>query len=168
MSFVEIDIKKEKINPFEMIGDRWFLVTAGNKDNFNTMTASWGMMGVMWGKSCVTTVIRPQRYTKKFIDTNEYFTFSFFGEEFKKALGFCGSHSGKDVDKMKETGLVPVETDGTVSFEQAEIVLVCRKLYAQEMKEECFVDAAIPESCYQAGDFHTAYVGEIVKAYVNK
>ena len=95
-------------NPYKKIGKEWFLVTAGDESGWNTMTASWGFAGVMWGKNTFTTVIRPQRYTKEFIDKAEYFTISFFKEEYKKALSFCGSHSGRDCDKAKETGLTPV------------------------------------------------------------
>lgn len=168
MSFVEIDILKEQINPFSKIGKEWFLVTAGDIENFNTMTASWGFMGVMWNKNCAVSVIRPQRYTKEFIDNGEYFTMSFFGENCRDALKFCGANSGRDCDKMEKTGLVPVEIENGVTFEQAEMVLVCRKLYAQPMKEECFVDNSLCDSFYQAKDYHVAYYGEIVKVFVRK
>lgn len=168
MSFVEIDILKENINPFSKIGKEWFLVTAGNIEKFNTMTASWGFMGVMWNKNCAITVIRPQRYTKEFIDNSEYFTMSFFGEECRDALKFCGANSGRDCDKMEKTGLIPVEIENAVTFEQAEMVLVCKKLYAQEMTEDSFVVKSISDANYQAGDFHIAYYGEVVKAFVKK
>lgn len=168
MSFVEIDILKENINPFSKIGKEWFLVTAGDIEKFNTMTASWGFMGVMWNKNCAITVIRPQRYTKEFIDNSEYFTMSFFGEECRDALKFCGANSGRDCDKMEKTGLIPVEIENAVSFEQAEMVLVCKKLYAQEMTEDSFVVKSISDANYQAGDFHIAYYGEVVKAFVKK
>ena len=166
MSFVEIDILKENINPFSKIGKEWFLVTAGDIEKFNTMTASWGFMGVMWNKNCAITVIRPQRYTKEFIDNSEYFTMSFFGEECRDALKFCGANSGRDCDKMEKTGLIPVEIENAVTFEQAEMVLVCKKLYAQEMTEDSFVVKSISDANYQAGDFHIAYYGEIVNAYL--
>ncbi len=168
MSFVEIDILKEQINPFSKIGKDWFLVTAGDIEKFNAMTASWGFMGVMWNKNCAITVIRPQRYTKEFIDNSEYFTMSFFGEECRDALKFCGANSGRDCDKMEKTGLVPVEIENAVTFEQAEMVLVCKKLYAQEMTGDSFVVKSISDANYQAGDFHIAYYGEVVKAFVKK
>lgn len=168
MSFVEIDIAKENLNPFEKISKEWFLVTAGDMENFNTMTASWGFMGFIWNKNCVVTVVRPQRYTKEFIDKNEYFTLSFFDETQRDALKFCGANSGRDCDKMAKTGLVPVKFDESVGFEQAKMVLVCKKVYAQEMKEENFVDKNLCDKNYPRGDFHTAYYGEIVKAYVKK
>lgn len=167
-------------NPYKKVGKDWFLVTAGNESGWNTMTASWGFAGVMWAKNTFTTVIRPQRYTKEFIDKAEYFTISFFGEEMKKALSYCGAHSGRDCDKAKETGLIPMfikdssEVYGgeysfdVTSFEQAELVLVCRKSYVQKMLPECFTDKANDEKWYAAKDYHFQYIGEIVQAYVKE
>ena len=160
------NLVKEQINPFEMIGKDWMLVTAGNENGWNTMTASWGFMGVMWGKNVATTVIRPQRYTKEFIDKNEYFTLSFFEEEQRGALAYCGKYSGRDVDKAKETGLAPLFVDGTTAFEQAKTIIVCKKLYVQDMDPESFVDTSIDGQWYPDKDYHTAYVGEIVAVYV--
>lgn len=168
MTFKEIDIKSlENLNPFSKIADEWFLVTAGDENGYNTMTASWGSLGTMWGKSVAVTVIRPQRYTKEFIDKNEYFTISFLKEGNKDKLSFCGSKSGRDYDKAKETGLNPVFIDGTASFEQAELILVCRKVFAQDINPESFLDKTIIDKWYPDKDFHTAYVGEVVKAYQN-
>ena len=153
-------------NPYKKIGKEWFLVTAGDESGWNTMTASWGFAGVMWGKNTFTTVIRPQRYTKEFIDKAEYFTISFFKEDYKKALSFCGSHSGRDCDKAKETGLTPIFTDGTTAFAEASMYFVCRKLYAQDMDislldKEC-------HKWYDKDAVHKAFIGEIVKAYVKE
>lgn len=168
MALKEIDIKSlENLNPFSKIADDWFLVTAGNESGYNTMTASWGSLGTMWGKSAAVTVIRPQRYTKEFIDKNEYFTISFLKEGNKDKLSFCGSKSGRDYDKAKETGLKPVFVDGTTTFEQAELILVCRKVFAQDINPDSFLDKTIIDKWYPDKDFHTAYVGEIVKAYCN-
>lgn len=152
-------------DPIGLIGSDWMLVTAGTEQAFNTMTASWGFMGVMWNKPCAITVIRPQRYTKEFIDREEYFTLSFFPPEYKKALAYCGSHSGRDVDKPAETGLTPMKAGESVAFEEASLVLVCRKLYAREMAAEGFVEKSIIDAQYSAGDYHTEYIGEIVAAY---
>lgn len=157
--------KDDNVNPFKMVGKDWMLVTAGDENGWNTMTASWGFMGVMWGKNAAVTVIRPQRHTKKFIDSSEYFTLSFFGEEYRSALAFCGKYSGRDKDKAAETGLVPVFADNAVSFEQAETIIVCRKLYVQDMKPECFSDKTCDEKWYPDKDYHTAYIGEIKAMY---
>lgn len=167
-------------NPYRKVGKDWFLVTAGNESGWNTMTASWGFAGVMWGKNTFTTVIRPQRYTKEFIDKEEYFTISFFGEEMKKALSYCGSHSGRDCDKAKETGLTPMFINDSsevydgehsfevTSFEQAELVLVCRKAYVQEMRPECFTVKENDEKWYAEKDYHVQYIGEVRAAYIRE
>ena len=105
------------------------LITAGNEEKCNTMTASWGGVGIMWGKNAVTTYIRPQRYTKEFVDANDTFTISFFDESYRKALNICGSVSGRDKDKIKEAGLTPYFVDGTAAFEEANLILVCKKMY---------------------------------------
>ncbi len=159
------ELPAEGLDPVKLIGQDWMLVTAGREESFNTMTASWGFLGEMWNKPCAVTVLRPQRYTKEFADREELFTLSFFGEEHKKALAFCGRHSGRDTDKVAETGLTPVLAGESVAFEEANLVLLCRKLYVQEMSAESFIDRGILEANYSAGDLHTAYIGEIVRAY---
>lgn len=79
MAFKEVDIKSLTFNPFTKIGSEWMLITAGDQSGYNTMTASWGGLGVLWGKNVATCYIRPQRYTKKFVDANDTFTLSFYG-----------------------------------------------------------------------------------------
>ena len=111
MAFRKIDISELSFNPFDKIGKQWMLLTGGDKDSFNTMTASWGQLGVLWNKNVLTCYIRPNRYTYDFVEKGECFTASFYGEEYRSALSFCGSHSGRDCDKAKETGLTPAEVD---------------------------------------------------------
>lgn len=160
-----IDIKSLEFSPFVKIGDEWALVTAGSSENYNTMTVSWGGLGVLWGVPSATIYIRPQRYTHEFVEKNELFTISFFKSEYKKTLSFCGSHSGRDCDKAKETGLTPIELDGTTSFEEAELILVCRKKYSQDMTADSFLDKSLLEKWYPNNDLHTVYIGEIIAAY---
>ncbi|MCD7823667.1 MAG: flavin reductase [Oscillospiraceae bacterium] len=161
----EFNIGSLTFNPFERIGNDWCLISAGNESGFNTMTASWGGVGILWGKEVATCYIRPQRYTKQFVDGNEYFTLSFFPDGYKKALGLCGRVSGRDHDKPKEAGITPLFTDGTVTFEEANLVLVCRKLFAQKFTEDSFIDKDVLKNNYPQMDLHTMYIGEIVKAY---
>lgn len=163
MDFKEFDLLKTDINPFKSIGKDWCLITAGNKNSFNTMTASWGGMGVMWNKNVVTIVVRPQRYTMNFLKENDTFTLSFFDDKHKDILKFCGANSGKEVDKVAKTGLIPFEIDNTIAFEQAKTVLVCRKLYVQALEENCFVDKSLLSN-YANKDYHIAFVGEIIKS----
>ena len=113
MAFREINAEELSFNPFDKIGKEWMLITAGDEAKHNTMTASWGGLGIMWGKKVATVYIRPQRYTKEFVDQNERFTISFYKEEYRKALSICGSKSGRDCEKEKEAGLTPYYVDGT-------------------------------------------------------
>ena len=164
----EIDIKSVNINPFKKIGDEWALLMAGDKDSYNSMTISWGYMGVMFNKPVFLTVVRPQRYTKEFLDKSEYFTVSFFDSEYKKTLGYLGSKSGRDVDKMNVEGMEAEFSDNSVFYKQASLVLVCKKLFSMDQSNAQFYDESIKSEIYPTGDFHTFYTGEIVKAYVNE
>lgn len=163
MSFRERKAEDLNVNPFLKIGKDWMLVTAGTEEKWNTMTASWGAMGVFWGKNAVTVYIRPQRYTKEFIDQEETFSLAFFKEDYRKALSLCGSVSGRDVDKMKETGLTPCFVEGTPAFEEADLVIVCRKMFHQDMKPGIFDQPENDEKWYPQKDYHVMYIAEIVK-----
>lgn len=160
----EINIRDIKLSPVELISDGWGLVTAGNEEKFNTMTVSWGGLGEIWGKDVAFIFIRPQRYTYEFLEKEEFFTLSFYGADFKDALKICGSKSGRDINKAEVCGFTPVFTDGSVTFEQAEYTLVCRKMASQFIDPSGFEDAAI-ESNYPNKDYHKVYIGEIVKVY---
>lgn len=162
--FTRIDPREIDGNVFRRIGDQWMLITAGDRAQCNTMTASWGGLGVLWGHPVATTYIRPQRYTKEFVDREKHFSLSFYGEEYRKALGLCGSKSGRDIDKVKETGFtVEYGFGDTPYFAEAELVLICEKLYADELKPEKFIDRATDERCYPEKDWHTFYIGKIVE-----
>ena len=155
-------------NVFKMFDDSWCLVAAYDENHsgrlYNAMTASWGGMGVLWNKNVFFCFVRPQRYTKEFIDNSQYISLSFFGEEMKKALTYCGRNSGRDGDKLKEAGLTPViNENGVVEFEEAKITVVGRKLFAADMKEADFLDKSLVEKNYPGNDFHTVYVCEIEK-----
>lgn len=164
MAFREIGAKEIPGNLIRMIADEWMLVTAGAPQDYNMMTASWGGMGEMWGRDVAVTVVRPQRYTYGFLEREERFTLSFYGDQ-REIHQICGSKSGRDVDKTRETGLIPVVENGAVFFEQARLALVCRKLYAQDLDPACFLDKSCLES-YRAGDFHRVYVGEIERVFL--
>ncbi len=162
--FEKIDVKTLEGNPFAMIDDQWMLVTAGTKERCNTMTASWGGLGIMWNKNAATCYLRPQRYTREFVDREEFFTLSFYGEEHRKALGLCGTKSGRDVDKVRECGFTVAQADcGAPYFEEAELVLVCKKLYTGHIDPAGFHDEALREKNYPNKDYHLCYIGEIVE-----
>ncbi len=162
--FKELKISDVRENPFDLIGKESFLLTAGDdKSGFNTMTAAWGTLGFCWRKNIAVAVVRPQRHTLKFMQENDRFTMSFFGGEMKDALAFCGTKSGRDYDKCKETGLVPVFENGMTYFEQARLVLQCRKIYVGKVSEAEFVDKAVCDAAYPLKDFHYVFVGEVEK-----
>lgn len=167
----EIAFSDLQFNPYNLIAKDWMLVTAGNAERgYNTMTASWGHLGSIWGhgggKATAVIYVRPQRYTKEFVDREGYFSLCFFDEKYHKALGYLGTHSGREEDKVGMVGLTPVFTENTTYFAEARLVLICRKLYQQPMKEEFFVDKEVVEDCYPNRDFHDLYIGSIEKVLV--
>lgn len=152
-----------------LIGDKWMLVAAGDREKFNMMTASWGSMGFLWNKPVVMVFVRPQRYTFEFTEKRDMFTLTFFDERYRQALNVCGSVCGKEVDKVKESGLTPYFTEtGNPAFEEASLVLECRKLYTDFLEEEAFLDRKIVDAQYKEKDFHKMYVAEIVNAWVKE
>ncbi len=151
-------------NTFQMIGNDWMLITAKDNDTSNTMTASWGGLGIMWGKPVAYVVIRPQRYTREFIDAAEGFTLTFFPDGYKKQLGYLGSVSGRDEDKITKSGLTLI-TDGDYSyFKEGNLVLKVKKLFKQQMTEESFLDENLIDKWYPEKDYHFLYICEIKEA----
>ena len=164
--FNKIDPKQLKFNPFSAIGDKWMLVTAGDSNKANTMTASWGGAGVLWNKNVVTCYIRPQRFTRELIDANENFSVSFLPEEFRKQLVYCGRVSGRDEDKIMGSGLTLLNDYAAPCFEEADTVLICKKIYVGELKPQGIVYPEHDEANYPAKDYHIVYIGEITEALV--
>lgn len=167
MNFTEINCENLNMNAFKSIGKDWMLITSGNKEKFNTMTASWGSVGGLWNKNIATIFVRPQRYTFEFLEKNDIYTLSFFGGNFKKELVFCGRNSGNNVDKIKSTGLIPIFDDNFTFFSQAKLVFVCKKIYTDFIKPDNFLDDSIKIN-YENNDYHKMYVGEIIKCLVKK
>jgi flavin reductase (DIM6/NTAB) family NADH-FMN oxidoreductase RutF len=168
-------IKKifKSVNPevlnenFFKLDNEWMLVTAGTPENFNTMTASWGTFGILWNKPVAICFVRPQRYTFGFAEKNEIFTLSFFEDQHKEVLNYCGTHSGKNVDKMAITGLKPLDTpEGGISFEQSRLIIECRKIYADFLKEDNFLRKSVIGQLYSRKDFHKFFIGEITGCFV--
>lgn len=166
--FLVVDPTQLQGNFFKKIDKEWMLITAGTPDDFNTMTASWGTLGILWNKPIATCFVRPQRHTFSFMENNDFYTLCFFPHEFRDTLLFCGTHSGKDVDKVKETGLIVAETElGNVFFKQASIVIEAKKIYADDIKPQLFLDPAI-EKNYPIQDYHRFYIGEIISCMIKK
>jgi len=163
MDFMKISPVDMKENVFDTIGNRWMLLTAGDREKFNTMTVSWGGLGVLWGMNVATCYVRPQRYTYEFMESSEYFTLSTYSDEYKKQLGICGSKSGRDIDKAAECGFTADFAQcGAPYFQQADLVLVCKKLYSSDFDPKNFFDGRIKD-CYNPDDYHRMYIGEIVE-----
>ena len=153
---------------FSQFDKKWALLTAGTKAKFNMMTISWGGLGTLWNKPVATVYVRTSRYTHDFMDDEEFFTVSFYPESCKQVLGEMGSKSGRDIDKMNNPDLTAKEVptagsgSGTVTFEEAEVTLVCRKLFRQELKVEN-IPEDIAASLYATDAPHDMYIGEVVE-----
>ena len=162
-TFTEITPADISGNPFRLIGKDWMLITAGNKDKANTMTASWGGLGVLWNKPVAFAFVRPTRYTYEFLEREDTFTLSFFpNESTRQALTLCGRVSGRDTDKIADAGLT-LRTDAEAPFfDEASLVLVCRKVAVQDIDPNGFLDDSIHG--HYADDYHRVYIGEIIRA----
>jgi Conserved protein/domain typically associated with flavoprotein oxygenases, DIM6/NTAB family len=166
--FKEIKATDLDFSAFD-IKDKWALVTAAKADGtVNTMTISWGGLGIMWQKDVAFVFIRPQRYTKEFVDEAETLSISFFGEGFKKALAYLGKVSGRDENKIEKMDLTVKKDNGTPYFEQAETVLFAKKLYCQAMAGDCFLDESIKSTFFPDKDYHYMYVVEVIKTISKK
>lgn len=159
-----------KENVWDLIGKQWMLITAGDENGFNTMTASWGGIGWLWNKPVAFIFIRPERYTHHFVEKSEYVTLSFLPEEYRKALQICGTVSGRDTNKVADANLTPeFIRSGVVGFEQSRLTLVCKKLFKTSMTEDCFIDKDVLKRWYNdqpGGSLHDVYVVEINEAYI--
>ena len=161
-AFQPFPIEQLEINPFEKIGKEWALVSAGSKKKANTMTVSWGGVGVLWGKNVAFIFIRDSRYTKEFIDANDFFSVSFLNDQYREALNYCGSHSGRDEDKLKNAGLNWNYKLSIPFVDEGNLILLCQKLSATKITDESFLVPDI-KKWYADKDMHTMYVAEILE-----
>lgn len=165
MSFHKITYSDLKLNPFDVFDKEWMLLSAGSEGDFNTMTVSWGALGFIWGNPAVTAYVRHSRYTHEFIEKNDCFTLSVLRDGYKTQLNRLGSESGRDIDKMGDSGLTPVFVDGCPTFREAKLVLVCKTVFSNEMQEDGFVSKETLDKWYPGRDLHTMYIGEIIACY---
>lgn len=164
-------ISPEEFNnsPFRLIGKEWLLITAADSEKesgANAMTASWGGLGVLWNTPVATIYIRPQRYSYELVEKSDRISLCVMGEEYKKALGFCGTKSGRDLDKLKECGLRAEEIDGVPAIADSNVIMICKKLYADDLKEDKFIDRE--HLSHYDGDFHRFYILEIEKILIKQ
>lgn len=175
---------KKEINVFEygsyilQAVQKGVLLTTKSEDKVNSMTISWGTLGIEWGKTIFTTFVRENRFTKEQLNNSLEFTINIpYGEYNKKILGFCGTKSGKNIDKIKELGLtledgVEVSVPG---IKELPLTLECKVLY-KKIQDKNEIGAAIKETYYPENidssfsgsnkDYHIEYIGEVVKAYI--
>lgn len=158
----EISPCEIKGNLIERLSKEWMLITAEKDSKTNTMTASWGGFGELWGKDVSYIVVRPSRHTYSFLESGEYFSLCFFDSSYKEKLAFCGKVSGRDKDKIKECNFT-TKNDLAPYFEEAKTVIICKKLYSTMIKKEDFLSPEFADNMYPDGDYHKLYVGEILK-----
>ncbi len=158
--FVHTDLPEIK-DPFHLIGKEKLLLSAGTPENYNTMTASWGTMGILWNKKVVSALIRPQRFTYDFFEREPYFTVSVLRPGYDDAYRICGTKSGRDCDKVALAGLTPYFEGNAVTFQEARLAIVCKKIYIQDLDPAGFLDPEIQRH-YPIQDYHRLYCGEIL------
>jgi len=165
MKRIDIDPGRLLLPAVSVWANQWFLLASGDvaKKDYNCMTVAWGGLGAMWGKPLAMVVVRPSRHTWGFMERCDSFTLSAFGEEHRKALSYCGGHSGRDGDKVKACGLTPISsrTVRSPGFDEARLILECRKTYFSDMDPSHFLDPSI-EGNYSGKDYHRIYFGEIL------
>ena len=159
MKEIEHELLNE--NAFNVIGKDWLLITAEKGGKVNTMTASWGGLGVLWNKKVAYIFIRPHRYTKEFVDSADRLSLCVLPNRYRKELGYLGRVSGRDEDKITKANLSVRKYEDVPYFEEARLTLIGRKLYAQSLEEASFIDKDIIEACYPEKDYHIMYVVEI-------
>uniref|UniRef100_A0A7C5P709 Flavin reductase family protein n=1 Tax=Thermodesulfobium narugense TaxID=184064 RepID=A0A7C5P709_9BACT len=161
--FQLIDPDLFDFSPFRLIGKDWMLITAEKEGKINSMTASWGGLGVIWGKNCAFIFVRRSRYTKEFIDGSDGFSLSFFDhEKYKKLLTYMGSVSGRNEDKISKSGLTISHYEGIPYYDEASKILICKKMYCQPICPENFIFKEIDDKWYKDKDYHDLYIGEII------
>ena len=157
---MDLNLVNKKKNIYENL-HKGALVTAGPINNFNTMTIGWGVTGVLWGKDVFIVYVRPSRHTYNFMEENEYFTVSFYDDSFKKELGYLGTKSGRDTNKVKDVNFTPISFGESTTFKEANLSILCKKIYIQDLEIQGFPESVI-NRYYPTGDVHRYYIGEII------
>ena len=151
-------------NIFRRVADDWMLICVGDAQKTNVMTASFGSFGTLFFKPVAHIYVRPERFTYSLLEKSDSFSLCFFnGENYRKALQYCGKASGRDEDKIAHCGLTAQFIDGTPVIAEADVNIICRKIYRQDIDPELLLDASIKQRTYPGGDTHRMYIGEILK-----
>ncbi len=153
-------------NIFALLDNQWVLVAAQKEDAVNAMTASWGGFGILWNEQVATIYVRQSRYTRTFLDTADTFSLTVYDKSYQPMLNdVMGQKSGRDIDKIKHSGLTLSHLNKTPVFDQARLAFVCEKLYRHQMTEDEFCNRAYFDKYYTGGDFHTIYIAKIKAMY---
>lgn len=170
-----LEAKFRQVPPGEMpgniikrIGSDWMLITAGSPQKFNTMTASWGGTGVMWGKPVAFILVRNTRYTFGFLEKEQYFTLTFYDNKHRQVLKMFGTKSGRDTDKVKESGFIPLDTGCGMAYEEADMIIICKKMYSDPLHSEGAADPEQVKKLAATKDYHKLYFGEILGVWLKK
>ena len=165
--FHPIDIKDLDLNAWKTIGEDWLLVTAGGKKHHNTMTISWGAFGEHWNRPTVTVMLRPQRYTRGFVEKREKFSISILSQtdDTKKKLAYLGRVSGRDENKLEKVDLHYNRMDKVPSIQEAEYVINCKVIYRDQINKDNFILPDLAKEHYPEKAYHYIYIGEIVSVY---
>lgn len=165
----KIDPKDLKDNPISLFADNWFVVSAGDSIKFNEMTISWGNLGNVWEEPAVTIYIRNTRYTYPLIDNGKYFVLNSFDEKYWDKVKFIGTHSGRDMDKVKATGLTPKFTAlGNPYFEEARLVIECEKIYSDDIDRSRLFEKGQKMYSDDPKETHRMFIGRIVNMWEKK
>lgn len=166
--FKEIDIKQLNESVVKLFDDDWFLLTAGSEGDYNPMTISWGNIGNLWNSPVVTVYVRHNRYTFGFMENSKTFTLCAFDEDYRDMLNYMGTKSGRDEDKIKNSGLTPVISDnGSMFFEEARLVIEAEKIYSDDLELENILDDKA-KGMYKDGSIHRMYFGKILKVWIKE
>jgi flavin reductase (DIM6/NTAB) family NADH-FMN oxidoreductase RutF len=165
MTLVDISLEKWSLKPYHLWEKQSLLLTSGDfaAGDYNCMTVGWGSFGVMWGRPFAQIVVRPVRYTYQFMEKYPTFTLCAFPREYRQAINLLGNKSGRDSDKIAESGLTPTAASVVAApiYTQAELAIECRKMYWQDFDPAHFLDPQIDKN-YPRKDYHRIYFGEIM------
>lgn len=163
---IKVNFKQLELNPFTVLGEEAFLLTAGDMEEWNTMAAAWGGFGFAWDSPTVYVFVRESRLTYNYMESQDKFSMSFFPPELRSVIDYCGSNSGRKVNKAEAAGLTPVVLDGCVAFEESNLVITCEKIVSAQVKREDVGAAELFSKYYSDGDLHHMYCGRVTGIYV--
>ena len=168
--FRKIETSKIKGNVFDLLRKESFLITGGSPASYNSMTAGWGGFGVLWGRDVASIYVRNTRYTYEFLEKEPYFTLSFYeNPERAELMRVFGRMSGRNTDKIRESGFTPVKVPGGgVAYVQAKWILLCRRLVGVELTQDRIPQEIARKTYGGTRDFHKLYIGEILGVWIRK